>query len=117
LRNLARLCTNAAERRGYVRILTGRKCRFKADDDGRRQQTHKALNRLIQGSAASQMKLAMIAADRAGVSLQLQVHDELCASGTDAQADTMRKCMEDAVKLRVPSVVDVASGMSWGECL
>ncbi len=117
LRNLARLCTRAAEQRGYVRILTGRKCRFEADSAGRRQQTHKALNRLIQGSAASQMKLAMIAADRAGVSPQLQVHDELCASGTDTQADAMRQCMEDAVKLRVPSVVDVASGNSWGECL
>ena len=50
---------------------------FPVDDFGNFDWTHKALNRLIQGGSADQMKKAMIDADEAGIRLQLQVHDEV----------------------------------------
>ena len=42
--------------------------------------TYKALNRLIQGSAADQAKQAMIDCYKAGFIPLLQIHDELCFS-------------------------------------
>jgi DNA polymerase I-like protein with 3'-5' exonuclease and polymerase domains len=116
LRQLAKLCTRRAEQRGYVRILTGRKCRFPLEN-GKRVDTYKALNRLVQGSAAYQTKMAMLAADDAGVPLALAVHDELAWSGNEKSAKAVRLSMENAVKLRVPTVVDIVGGKNWGECL
>jgi hypothetical protein len=48
----------------------------------RRADTRKAMNRLIQGSAARQMKKAMAMCWRAGYVPMLQMHDELAFSLT-----------------------------------
>lgn len=102
--------------RGYLKTLSGRRCRFPQDAIGNYEWTHKALNRLIQGSAADQTKRAMVEADAAGYRLQLQVHDELdltVKSRTEAEglAEIMREC----TPLDVPSVVDIEIGPTWGE--
>ena len=52
----------------------------------RRAFTYKALNRLIQGSAADQTKQAMIDCYKAGYKPLLQIHDELCFS-IDSEKD------------------------------
>ncbi len=44
----------------------------------RRAFTYKALNRLIQGSAADQTKKAMLDCYKEGLTPMLTVHDELC---------------------------------------
>ena len=79
--------------------------------------TYKALNRLIQGSAADQAKQAMIDCYKAGFLPLLQIHDELCFSiGEEKDIVLIKNKMENAVEnLKVPFKCDVALGRSWGE--
>jgi DNA polymerase I-like protein with 3'-5' exonuclease and polymerase domains len=78
----------------------------------------KALNNLIQGSAADQTKLAMVLIDEADIRIQLQIHDELCTTVyEDNTAKDMALIMTECVKLVVPSKVDIEIGMSWGDSM
>jgi DNA polymerase I-like protein with 3'-5' exonuclease and polymerase domains len=79
----------------------------------RRAFTYKALNRLIQGSAADMTKKAMIELHKEGITPHIQVHDELDIS-VDNNADKIREIMESAVDLEVPNKVDYESGPNWG---
>ena len=83
----------------------------------RRAFTYKALNRLIQGSAADQTKQAMIKCYKQGYQPLLQIHDELCFSiNEEADIKGVKEVMENAIEdLQVPFKVDVAIGKSWGE--
>ena len=80
----------------------------------RRAYTYKALNRLIQGSAADMTKKAMIELHKQGITPHIQVHDELDIS-VDNNADKIKDIMELAVELEVPNKVDYESGPNWGE--
>lgn len=116
LKKLAKLAESTAKSRGYVKTILGRRCRFPKKDDGGYDWAHKALNRVIQGSGADQMKKAMVDADAEGVPLELQVHDELDFSAPDkAYAMRVAEIMRDAVPARVPFKIDVEVGPSWGE--
>jgi DNA polymerase I-like protein with 3'-5' exonuclease and polymerase domains len=79
--------------------------------------TYKALNRLIQGSAADQSKQAMIDCYNAGFKPLLQIHDELCFSiNSEKDIKEISHIMENCIdNLKVPFKVDVALGPSWGE--
>ena len=125
---------------GSVRSLRGRKCRFDLwEPDAfemhkalpreeavaahgpttrlRRAYTYKALNRLIQASAADMTKQAMVNVCEAGFIPMLQVHDELAFSVDNSeQAKELAGIMEQAVPLQVPNKCDVDYGPSWGEC-
>ena len=79
----------------------------------RRAFTYKALNRLIQGSAADMTKKAMIELHKEGITPHIQVHDELDIS-VDNNADKIKEIMESAVDLEVPNKVDYESGPNWG---
>ena len=82
----------------------------------KRSFTFKALNRLIQGSAADQTKKAMVDLYDAGILPMIQIHDELALSiSSKAQAEQVMGVMQNCVELRVPSVVDAELGPSWGE--
>lgn len=74
---------------------------------------YKALNKLIQGSAADQMLAALKAADEAGIDIKCIVHDEFCVEGKE-NAVKMKEIMENVVKLNVPMVAEVKGGKSWG---
>jgi DNA polymerase I-like protein with 3'-5' exonuclease and polymerase domains len=122
---------------GAIRTLLGRKCRFPLWEPMqwgvnkalpyeqavveygpriKRAGTYKGLNRLIQGSAADQTKMAMVALHEAGENLLLQVHDELVLSVKDrAQAERAAEIMAGCVKMEIPSRVDVEVGPNWGE--
>jgi DNA polymerase I-like protein with 3'-5' exonuclease and polymerase domains len=122
---------------GAIRTLLGRKCRFPLWEPMqwgvnkalpyeqavveygpriKRAGTYKGLNRLIQGSAADQTKMAMVALHEAGENLLLQVHDELVLSVKDrAQAERAAEIMASCVKMEIPSRVDVEVGPNWGE--
>lgn len=117
VRQLAKLATARAEQVGEVRTYAGRKCRFQYDPSLREfEWTHKALNRVIQGSAADQIKMAMRDLYAAGFVPALQVHDELDDSVDDAeQARAMADIMVRAAPLEVPVVVDVEIGPNWGD--
>ena len=79
----------------------------------KRAFTYKALNRLIQGSAADMTKKAMIQLHKEGITPHIQVHDELDIS-VDNNADKIKDIMESAVELEVPNKVDYESGPNWG---
>ena len=82
----------------------------------RRAFTYKALNKLIQGSAADMTKRAMVNLYKEGYLSHIQIHDELDFSiESKDQADKIKKIMEQAVDLEVPNKVDYESGPNWGE--
>lgn len=82
----------------------------------RRAFTHKAMNRLIQGSAARQTKLAMRALWQQGIVPMLQMHDELDVSIADrALVAAVRDTMVSVVPLKVPMMAEASVGPNWGE--
>lgn len=133
---LSDYCRNRASSKGFIRTILGRKCRFdlweprqfgigkistfeKASAEYgasiKRAFTHKALNRLIQGSAADQTKAAMSQLFKKNFIPLLQVHDELCFSASDPdQIREIADIMENCVELAVPSKVDIEYGEDWG---
>ena len=141
VRQLANRCMESADKNGAIRTIKGRKCRFdkwepnsfglyKAVSEeeavqkyGRgnikRAGTYKALNRLIQGSAADQVKQAMIDCFKEGFLPIIQIHDELCFNVRPAKdADKIREIMENCIpELKVPSKVDVAINKDWGSAV
>jgi len=123
-----------AQDQGKIRTLLGRRCRFNLWEPNkfgihkplthdaalaehgpgiRRAYTYKALNRLIQGSAADMTKKAMVELHKEGITPHIQVHDELDISVSD-NADKIKKIMEEAVTLEVDNEVDYESGPNWG---
>ena len=139
VKGLADLASQQAQVHGTIRTLLGRKCRFhlweprsyeynkplsleearKAHGMNlRRAFTYKALNKLIQGSAADQTKKAMKDCYDEGLVPMLTVHDELCFSvESQEQANKITKIMETGLDhiLKVPSKVDEELGDNWGE--
>jgi len=130
-------CMAKADEQGVIRTKKGRKCRFDeweprdwglwtsetyenavakyGKDNIKRAKTYKALNRLIQGSAADQTKLAIVECYKKGILPKLQIHDELCFDiEKDEQINLIKETMESCMELKVPSVVDVAIGDNWG---
>jgi len=124
-----------AQGSGKVRTLLGRLCRFHLWEPNqfgihkalphdaallehgpgiKRAYTYKALNRLIQGSAADMTKKAMIDLHKEGITPHIQVHDELDISVSD-NANKIIEIMENAVKLEVPNKVDYEYGPNWGK--
>lgn len=118
IKELARRAENRAKSRGWIKTILGRHLRFplKKDGSGQFDFTHKALNKLVQGSSADQIKRAMVTADEAGIRLLLQVHDELNISeaGTE-QSSHLGEIMLNAVPCNIPHQVDIERGPNWGE--
>ena len=127
-----------AQQRGWIRTILGRKCRFNMWEPAtfgmhkpqtfedasmehgsrniKRAFTYKALNKLIQGSAADMTKQAMINLREAGITPMIQLHDELNVSYENEQgADKIKEIMEQAVPLKVPNKVDFEDGECWGD--
>jgi len=119
IKQLAALASDKARTKGFIRTIGGRMLHFPETERGGFDWTHKALNRLIQGSSADQTKTAMVAIDREmpDTFLQLQVHDEMDGSvGTVAEAKTMANIMRHCIpNTLVPFRVDTEVGPSWGE--
>ena len=112
---LARLCTNSAKAKKYIIALGNRRVRFELDENGEIRDEHKALNKLIQGSAAHQTKKALVELDRE-FPLQLTVHDEFGYSGeSEDEARRMGEITCDAVVIRVPFRCDIEAGPSYGD--
>tara|TARA_R100001480_G_scaffold64962_1_gene77043 strand:+ start:70 stop:381 length:312 start_codon:yes stop_codon:yes gene_type:complete len=81
----------------------------------KRAYTYKALNKLIQGSAADMTKKSMLELYKEGIIPHIQIHDELDLSiESDKQAEKIIEIMENAVTLEVPNKVDYESGKNWG---
>jgi len=83
----------------------------------RRAFTYKALNKLIQGSAADMTKKAMLELHKRGITPHIQIHDELDISIPLGEGDNSKdiiQVMEKAVELQIPNKVDYESGPNWG---
>jgi DNA polymerase I-like protein with 3'-5' exonuclease and polymerase domains len=140
VKDLATRVSNYANSEGYVSTLKGRKCRFELWEPTtfgvfkalpkdqaeikygkhhhlQRAGTYKALNRLIQGSAADQTKQAMIELYKEGLTPLIQIHDELTLSfdGSEETKNKIMEIMQNCISLSVPSKVDCDVGKSWGE--
>jgi len=82
----------------------------------RRAYTYKALNKLIQGSAADMTKKAMLDLYKENIIPHIQIHDELDISvESEKHANKIIDIMQKAVKLNVPNKVDYESGENWGD--
>lgn len=82
----------------------------------KRSFTHKAMNRRIQGNAARQMKLAMVACGEAGHLPLIQMHDEMGFSLSDPKAGAwIAETMATVYKCSVPFLVDADWGKTWGD--
>ena len=76
---------------------------------------YRALNKLVQGSAADMTKKAMVSLYENGILPHIQIHDELCISiSSKEQAIKIKNIMEGAIKLEIPNKVDYESGPNWG---
>ena len=126
-----------ANDRGKIRTLGGRACHFdlwqpvqfgvfkplplemarkEYDEPLKRAFTYKALNKLIQGSAADMTKKSMVALYENGIIPHIQIHDEVDISvESDKKAEEIINIMESAVELKVPNKVDYEKGANWGE--
>ncbi len=137
VKQLMNAASNRAQERGQIRTLLGRLCRFHlwepnmfgmhkamTHEDALREHgpgikrayTYKALNKLIQGSAADMTKKAMLDLYKEGIVAHIQIHDELDLSVESPEhANKIVEIMENAVKLEVPNKVDYESGENWGD--
>ena len=141
VKGLADLASKQGDKNGQIRTLMGRKSRFHlwepvtfgvgkplpydeavkeyggAGGRGiRRAFTYKALNKLIQGSAADQTKKAMLDCYNEGFTPMLTVHDELCFNiESEEQTARIKEIMETGIKLSIPSKIDVDIKEDWGE--
>jgi DNA polymerase I-like protein with 3'-5' exonuclease and polymerase domains len=115
VRRLAKACEKRAKETGKIVTIAGRHCHFEKGASGQYMWTFKALNRLIQGSSADQIKLAMIAMHDAGFRILLQVHDEVGLSVNNIEeARQAAKIMAVSCPMQVPSKVDIEMGPNWG---
>jgi len=141
VKGLADLASKQGDKNGQIRTLMGRKSRFHLwepvtfgagkplpHDEAvkeyggpggrgiRRAFTYKALNKLIQGSAADQTKKAMLDCYNEGFTPMLTVHDELCFNiDSEEQTARIKEIMETGIKLSIPSKIDVDIKDDWGE--
>lgn len=147
LKEMLNTASSRAAARGHIKTMMGRRRRFPqweydgtiygseaaaraiaAERPGRGfprvAMTHKALNALLQGSAADLMKIAMVQMWKAGIFNvlipHLTVHDEMNVSVPRTKEgeqafDEMCHIMENCVKLAVPVLVDAKRGLNWSE--
>ena len=138
VRELMNRTSAHAQTSGAIGTLLGRKCRFDKWEPNtfgmhtpmsyeeaertygrgriKRAFTYKALNKLIQGSAADMTKKAMLDLYKEGIIPHIQIHDELDISiESKEQAKKIIEIMENAVTLSVPNKVDFESGDTWGD--
>lgn len=132
------LAESVTERRGYVETAYGRRHRLVRywNKDGTpktvpwdksKQQTnaYKAINSLIQGTAADMAKSAMIKVAKAfeaeGMQsmILLQIHDEIIVEAPDHELERAMEIMEqqmtDCPEMSVPMAVEMEVAVRWGE--
>ena len=129
---VAAFCERVLEetaRSGFARTLRNRRRAIsgirRTTGLNRNMAERTAVNTVLQGTAADLIKNAMLLVDRMLAELNvearmlLQIHDELvlecrheCAA---VVIPRLRSCMEQAMVLDVPLVVDVTTGPNWLE--
>jgi len=136
IKQLMQAVSRRADDSGRIRTIGGRVCHFdlwepvtfgagtpKKHADAlkeygpgiKRAFTYKALNRLIQGSAADMTKMSLISLYENGIIPHIQIHDEVDISVESSDhAKKIVEIMESSIKLEIPNKVDYESGDNWG---
>ena len=140
VKRLSYRCQDVASDSGFIKLLDDARCRFDKYEpkewiagakmlplvEARRQwgnnikraNVHKAMNRLIQGGAARQTKMWMLACWREKIVPLIQMHDELDFSIPRDHFGLIDKICElgrEVIRLNVPMKVDPEVGHNWGE--
>lgn len=120
---------SAAKKTGYVSTLLGR-IRYLPEINNKNGQLRAfaertAINTPIQGTSADIIKIAMINIHKKietkndKIRMLLQVHDDLLfeikEGETDAFLPMIKSEMENAIKLDIPLIVDVKTGINWAD--
>lgn len=117
-RELMRVSSRLAERRGYVRTYLGRRRRYREGD-----KFYSALHSVLSGTAADIMKkkLLRVYNERAALNFKLRftVHDELNGDRGNRQTEScMRECLaEQELALQVPITWKTGIGANWKEAM
>lgn len=133
-KRLLKKAMGVANERGYVKTTLGRRCRFPFKDgtfgpasskqlrsQRERQRPHKALNAVIQGSAADLNKRCLVETHkerrRLGMTMRLTVHDELNSRLEDAAMAhaALDVLNQQYVPLKVPILWSGATGATWAD--
>jgi len=113
-RTLMNFCMGLAERRGYVKTILGRIATFPE-----KQNLHKALNRVIQGTAADILKVKLLELynnrKEFDLTMRFTVHDEIDGDIPDQQTSLkIKELLEEPIlNLRVPLIWDCKTGANW----
>jgi DNA polymerase-1 len=110
------IASHAAASKGYVTTALGRRARLGTGEG------FKALNRIIQGSAADVMKMKLVelhaARKTTGFLMRFTVHDEVCG---DCPSEESRRRVHEilntqSLPLNIPLRWSVQTGAHWGAC-
>ena len=118
-----------ARENGFVETILGRRRHLKDINSNnfvvKGHAERNAVNAPIQGSAADIIKIAMIAIDKKiaeenlATKMLLQVHDELIFEAPEVEIEKVilmiKTEMENAVKTKVPMLVEIGTGNNWLE--
>lgn len=110
------LASSTAQKRGHVCTILGRRARFNKGD-----RFYSALNRIIQGTAADDMKSVMVDVYKQRrdleLTIRLTVHDELDADLLNPdKIDRIRDVLNTQhLPAKVPILWDVQTGANWAE--
>lgn len=119
VKEMQQKCAQAVKDTGMIRLtVAGRTVHFPTDKWGKYDWSYKALNRLIQGTAGYQFKLAAraVAKEMPDTLIQLYCHDEMCGSfRSRKEMKGVAQIMQDVVPMQVPFYADVEHGPSYGE--
>jgi DNA polymerase-1 len=111
---LLKRCMRVAEDRGYVKTLLGRRARFP-----HRIRLHKALNAVIQGSAADINKQKIVELYRTrkqtGLKLRLTIHDEAVGDvpNVEAARAVAQVLNAQSFTTEVPILWETKVGPNW----
>ena len=129
IKNFMESVVEKAKEQGFVDTLFGRRREvpeLKSNNYMVRQfGSRVAMNTPIQGTAADIMKIAMINVYKElnkrnlKSKLILQIHDELIIEAKKDEKEEvkqiLREAMENAIKLKVPLIVDMCEANNWYE--
>lgn len=143
IQGLAKFAEKMGQTRGYVRMIDGARRHFpfweqkfsgedKEDaiyvrgyEEAQRKWPNQALERafayqamnsLVQGSAARQIKRSLVDCDRAGYPPLVSMHDEndFCVT-SERECREIGEIMANAVRLVLPVTCDLEVGPNWGK--
>jgi DNA polymerase I len=127
IKDLMESTIESARKQGYVETLLGRRRPLRdinsANGTVRAGAERVAINTPIQGTAADMIKIAMqkvqnlLEKEQTKTRMLLQIHDELVFDLHLDEKETLPKkiveCMETALPISVPIVVDTGTGANW----